>query len=104
MPPYSNIAHLPIVPSRMVRPSAALVTSKGVRKENSQGFRLVVVFDDQRDDDNEDKDLNEQVHILRLAHVSPPGWKVSVTFPQDPEKRRISCYRTSTSHRIGTGA
>ena len=34
--------------------------------------------------------MNEKVHILRSAHVAPPGWKVSVTFPQDPDKQYLA--------------
>lgn len=74
--------------ARSVRPSVVLVTSKGVRKENSQGSGFVVAFDDSAmedvDDDYEEKD---RVHILTSAHVAPPGWKVSVTFPGDPDKQ-----------------
>merc|ERR1719491_200815 len=48
--------------ARSVRPSVVLVTSKGVRKENSQGSGFVVAFDDAMDniadgdDDDEETD------------------------------------------------
>ena len=68
--------------ARSVRPSVVLVTSSGVRNENSQGSGFVVDFDDS-DDNVEEVD---RCYILTSAHVAPPGWKVSVTFPSDPEK------------------
>lgn len=74
--------------ARSVRPSVVLVTSKGVRKENSQGSGFVVAFDDfSIDEDDDDDELKDRVHILTSAHVAPPGWKVSVTFPGDPDKQ-----------------
>ncbi|KAL9186665.1 hypothetical protein ACHAXT_005903 [Thalassiosira profunda] len=73
--------------ARGVRPSVALVTSKGVRKENSQGSGFVVAFDDAGADDEDDVDAKDKVHILTSAHVAPPGWKVSVTFPADPDRQ-----------------
>ena len=75
--------------ARSVRPSVVLVTSKGVRKENSQGSGFVVAFDDSamEDEDDDDDDMKDRVHILTSAHVAPPGWKVSVTFPGDPDKQ-----------------
>ena len=72
--------------SRIVRPSVVLVTSKGVGNANSQGSGFVVDFahdGSSLDVDEEDKD---RCHILTSAHVAPPGWKVSVTFPNDPDK------------------
>lgn len=71
--------------ARGVRPSVVLVTSTGVRNENSQGSGFVVEFDDASDD----KDIEEvdRCYILTSAHVAPPGWKVSVTFPSDPAKQ-----------------
>lgn len=73
--------------ARAVRPSVVLVTSKGVRMENSQGSGLVVAFDDFKDDDEDEDEMTDRVHILTSAHVAPPGWKVSVTFPGDPGKQ-----------------
>jgi S1-C subfamily serine protease len=77
--------------ARTVRPSVVLVTSEGVRKENSQGSGFVVAFDDSTsggdDDDDDDDPMKDRVHILTSAHVAPPGWKVSVTFPGDPDKQ-----------------
>lgn len=70
--------------ARGVRPSVVLVTSTGVRNENSQGSGFVVEFDDSSDSDVEEVD---RCFILTSAHVAPPGWKVSVTFPSDPEKQ-----------------
>jgi len=72
--------------ARNVRPSVVLVTSKGVRKENSQGSGFVVAFDDSAMEEQEDE-VKDRVHILTSAHVAPPGWKVSVTFPGDPDKQ-----------------
>jgi S1-C subfamily serine protease len=60
-----------------------LVTSSGVRNENSQGSGFVVEFDDSEDDVDE----MDRCYILTSAHVAPPGWKVSVTFPGDPDKQ-----------------
>ncbi|KAL7550346.1 hypothetical protein ACHAWF_015047 [Thalassiosira exigua] len=79
--------------ARTVRPSVVLVTSEGVRKENSQGSGFVVAFDDggvdeeEDDDDDDDGFEKDRVHVLTSAHVAPPGWKVSVTFPDDPNKQ-----------------
>ena len=75
--------------ARIVRPSVVLVTSKGVRKESSQGSGFVVAFDDSGMDDDDDDDdiIKDRVHILTSAHVAPPGWKVSVTFPNDPDRQ-----------------
>lgn len=76
--------------ARTVRPSVVLVTSEGVRKENSQGSGFVVAFDDSAMEEEEDEDddlVKDRVHILTSAHVAPPGWKVSVTFPGDPDKQ-----------------
>ncbi|KAL3816921.1 hypothetical protein ACHAXA_009116 [Cyclostephanos tholiformis] len=76
--------------ARTVRPSVVLVTSEGVRKENSQGSGFVVAFDDstmEEEDDDDDGRMKDRVHILTSAHVAPPGWKVSVTFPCDPDKQ-----------------
>jgi hypothetical protein len=66
-----------------------------VRKENSQGSGFVVAFDDsameeeeeENEDDDEEGPMKDRVHILTSAHVAPPGWKVSVTFPGDPDKQ-----------------
>eukprot|EP00984_Skeletonema_dohrnii_P030981 scaffold22928_cov157-Skeletonema_dohrnii-CCMP3373.AAC.3 len=71
--------------ARGVRPSVVLVTSTGVRNENSQGSGFVVEFDDA--DDNTDIEEVDRCFILTSAHVAPPGWKVSVTFPSDPAKQ-----------------
>ncbi|KAL7445579.1 hypothetical protein ACHAXM_009935 [Skeletonema potamos] len=71
--------------ARSVRPSVVLVTSTGVRNENSQGSGFVVEFDDARDDN--DIEEVDRCYILTSAHVAPPGWKVSVTFPSDPDKQ-----------------
>lgn len=68
--------------ARGVRPSVVLVTSTGVRNENSQGSGFVVEFDDASDDT--DIEEVDRCFILTSAHVAPPGWKVSVTFPSDP--------------------
>lgn len=68
--------------AREVRPSVVLVTSTGVRNENSQGSGFVVEFDDAGDDTNIEE--VDRCYILTSAHVAPPGWKVSVTFPSDP--------------------
>lgn len=76
--------------ARSVRPSVVLVTSKGVRKENSQGSGFIVAFDDTATndiDDEDDVDFKDRAYILTSAHVAPPGWKVSVTFPGDPDKQ-----------------
>lgn len=75
--------------ARSVRPSVVLVTSEGVRKENSQGSGFVVAFDDSAMEDQDDDDdvMKDRVFILTSAHVAPPGWKVSVTFPGDPDKQ-----------------
>lgn len=70
--------------ARSVRPSVVLVTSKGVGNANSQGSGFVVGFDDSIIDDIDD--MKDRCHILTSAHVAPPGWKVSVTFPGDPYK------------------
>ena len=79
---------LTIQAARSVRPSVVLVTSKGVRKENSQGSGFVVAFDDTAAmDDDDDDEMKDRVYILTSAHVAPPGWKVSVTFPGDPDKQ-----------------
>ena len=75
--------------ARSVRPSVVLVTSAGVRKENSQGSGFVVAFDDsamEDEEDDNDDEMKDRVYILTSAHVAPPGWKVSVTFPSDPDK------------------
>jgi len=94
MPPFIDTGavsmELPptIQAARTVRPSVVLVTSKGVRKESSQGSGFVVAFDDSKDDDDdEDDETKDSVYILTSAHVAPPGWKVSVTFPSDPDKQ-----------------
>lgn len=71
--------------ARSVRPSVVLVTSTGVRNENSQGSGFVVEFDDSEDDVDELE--VDRCYILTSAHVAPPGWKVSVTFPGDPDKQ-----------------
>ena len=75
--------------ARSVRPSVVLVTSEGVRKENSQGSGFVVAFDDSamEDEDDDNDGIKDRVFILTSAHVAPPGWKVSVTFPGDPDKQ-----------------
>lgn len=74
--------------ARSVRPSVVLVTSEGVRKENSQGSGFVVAFDDlAMDIDDDNDDIKDRVFILTSAHVAPPGWKVSVTFPGNPDKQ-----------------
>ena len=80
---------LSVQTARSVRPSVVLVTSEGVRKENSQGSGFVVAFDDSATEDvNEDDDvMKDRVFILTSAHVAPPGWKVSVTFPGNPDKQ-----------------
>ena len=59
--------------ARDVRPSVALVTSKGMRKESSQGSGFVVAFDDAVAEGDLDVD---RCHVLTSAHVAPPGWKV----------------------------
>lgn len=93
--PYIDTSAMSVEPSmipptvqaaRSVRPSVVLVTSKGVRKENSQGSGFVVAFDDGEGDD-EDAYLKDRVHILTSAHVAPPGWKVFVTFPGNPDRQ-----------------
>jgi S1-C subfamily serine protease len=71
--------------ARSVRPSVVLVTSTGVRNENSQGSGFVVEFDDAADES--DIEEVDRCYILTSAHVAPPGWKVSVTFPSDPDKQ-----------------
>jgi len=68
--------------ARSVRPSVVLVTSTGKCNENSQGSGFVVEFDDAGDDT--DIEEVDRCYILTSAHVAPPGWKVSVTFPSDP--------------------
>lgn len=76
--------------ARSVRPSVVLVTSEGVRKENSQGSGFVVAFDDSAMEEEEEDDsdrVKDRIFILTSAHVAPPGWKVSVTFPSDPDKQ-----------------
>jgi S1-C subfamily serine protease len=70
--------------SRNVRPSVVLVTSKGVGNANSQGSGFIVEFGD--DSTLDVDDMKDRCHILTSAHVAPPGWKVSVTFPSDPDK------------------
>ncbi|KAL3802509.1 hypothetical protein HJC23_012528 [Cyclotella cryptica] len=72
--------------SRIVRPSVVLVTSKGVGNANSQGSGFVVAFDEDSALDVDTDEMKDQCHILTSAHVAPPGWKVSVTFPNDPDK------------------
>jgi S1-C subfamily serine protease len=76
MPPTIHV-------SRNVRPSVVLVTSKGVGNANSQGSGFIVEFGEDDAALDVDKDT---CHILTSAHVAPPGWKVSVTFPNDPDK------------------
>lgn len=89
--PYMDMGSMPppelpptIHVSRIVRQSVVLVTSKGVGNANSQGSGFIVQFDDE--DDTLDVDEKDSCHILTSAHVAPPGWKVSVTFPSDPDK------------------
>ncbi|KAL7520478.1 hypothetical protein ACHAWX_005203 [Stephanocyclus meneghinianus] len=72
--------------SRIVRPSVVLVTSKGVGNANSQGSGFVVAFDEDSVLDVDTDEMKDRCHVLTSAHVAPPGWKVSVTFPNDPDK------------------
>ena len=72
--------------SRIVRPSVVLVTSKGVGNANSQGSGFIVEFGDDSSSLDVDEEMKDRCHILTSAHVAPPGWKVSVTFPSDPDK------------------
>ena len=71
--------------SRIVRPSVVLVTSKGVGNANSQGSGFIVEFLDDDSSLDVDEEMKDRCHILTSAHVAPPGWKVSVTFPSDPD-------------------
>jgi len=65
-----------VTTARTVRPSVALVTSKGVRKESSQGSGFVVAFDDAVAEGAEGDEDVDRCHVLTSAHVAPPGWKV----------------------------
>eukprot|EP00956_Cyclotella_meneghiniana_P024329 scaffold48767_cov67-Cyclotella_meneghiniana.AAC.3 len=91
--PYMDMGAMPppdmpptIYVSRSVRPSVVLVTSKGVGNANSQGSGFIVEFGEDDSTLDVDDDMKDRCHILTSAHVAPPGWKVSVTFPNDPEK------------------
>ena len=83
IPTPTSTVQTTVQTARSVRPSVVLVTSSGVRNENSQGSGFVVEFDDSEDDVDE----MDRCYILTSAHVAPPGWKVSVTFPGDPDKQ-----------------
>jgi len=81
LPPTVQVA-------RTVRPSVVLVTSVGKRNENSQGSGFVVEFDDGLDTDDDDSEDSQKIrcHLLSSAHVAPPGWKITVSFPSMDRK------------------